>query len=91
MGWGNNMSYMYIVQFWEEFPASEYGGLFAVIADTEEECVDILLADNRWNADDDGKFADDYVAALQGKVKDSKCFPLHGGWHTHGVVDSITT
>jgi hypothetical protein len=85
------MSYMYIVQFWEEFPASEYGGLFAVIADTEEECVDILLADNRWHADDDGKFADDYVAALRGKVKDSKCFPLHGGWHTHGVVDSITT
>jgi len=85
------MSYMYIVQFWEEFPASEYGGLFAVIAGSEEECVDILLMECSWNMDEDGKFADDYVAALQRNVRDSKRFTLFGDGYTHKIVDSITT
>lgn len=36
--------YLFLVKWWEPFPRSEYGGLVAVIAHNETECVELLNA-----------------------------------------------
>ena len=35
-------SYMYIVQYWVPYPTTEYGGLLAVIAKSNEDCLEQL-------------------------------------------------
>jgi hypothetical protein len=34
---------IYIVSYWLPFPASEYGGVQVVIAENDEECVQVLI------------------------------------------------
>jgi hypothetical protein len=36
------MKYLYIVDHAISFPSSEYGGLYNVIAETNEECFDLI-------------------------------------------------
>ena len=38
--------FLYIVDHFEPFPRSEYGGLWNVIADNDEECFDLILEEN---------------------------------------------
>jgi hypothetical protein len=37
------MKMIYIVSYWLPFPASEYGGVQVVIAENDEECVQVLI------------------------------------------------
>jgi hypothetical protein len=37
------MKMIYIVRYWLPFPASEYGGVQVVIAENDEECVQVLI------------------------------------------------
>ena len=37
------MKYLYLVDYWVPFPASEYGGVLSVIAESDHECHDLLL------------------------------------------------
>lgn len=37
------MKHLYIVDYWVEFPSSEYGGVINVIAEDDNECHDLLL------------------------------------------------
>lgn len=37
------MKSIYTVDYWVEFPSSEYGGVITVIAKDDNECHDILL------------------------------------------------
>ena len=49
------MKTMYIVDYWLPFPSSEYGGVDIVIADNEDEAVELLAkAEKEWeyNAQD---------------------------------------
>jgi len=36
--------YIYIIDYWENSPASEYGGLVNVIASSDEEVLQLLIA-----------------------------------------------
>ena len=36
--------YLYIVEHYVPFPQSEYGGIWNVIADNDEECFDLITA-----------------------------------------------
>ena len=35
--------YMYLVDYFVDFPASEYGGLICVVAETADECYNIIV------------------------------------------------
>ena len=39
--------YFYLVEHFVPFPQSEYGGLWNVIADNENECFDLIVAQDR--------------------------------------------
>ena len=36
------MKYLYLVDYWVPFPSSEYGGIINVIAESDQECFDLL-------------------------------------------------
>jgi len=38
------MKKLYVVNYWVPFPASEYGGLVVVTAESDEQCYEILVA-----------------------------------------------
>ena len=44
------MKYLYIVDHAISFPCSEYGGLWNVIAENNDECFDLIS--NHWNIKD---------------------------------------
>lgn len=39
-------SYVYVVNFWVPFPASEYGGQIVLVARSDEEAVELLKQSN---------------------------------------------
>ena len=43
------MKFLYIVDHFVPFPQSEYGGIWNVIAGTEEECFDLIVAEDQDN------------------------------------------
>ena len=38
--------YLYVVDHYVPFPASEYGGIWNVIAENDEECFDLIAAED---------------------------------------------
>ena len=47
----SNDSYLYVLDYWVPFPASEYGGLITVIAKNDQEAFDILAAEEQLDPD----------------------------------------
>jgi hypothetical protein len=47
------MKIMYIVDYWEPFPRTEYGGLFAVVASDDNECFELLKSRCYYRSGDD--------------------------------------
>lgn len=43
----SNDSYLYVLDYWVPFPASEYGGLITLIAKNDQEAFDILADENQ--------------------------------------------
>ena len=42
--------YFYVIDHFVPFPSSEYGGLWNVIAEDNQECFDLIVEyDNNWN------------------------------------------
>lgn len=39
---GRDTKYLYLIQWWQPFPASEYGGILVVIASNDAECKRLL-------------------------------------------------
>lgn len=45
--------YIFLVPYWMPFPSSEYGGLQCVIAEDEDQALEILCSDvSEWGAED---------------------------------------
>ena len=74
------MKYLFVIDHFINFPLSEYGGLWNVIAENDEECFDLIVADDGdANSPDYGKLreninkADKYalVDELESKVVSS--------------------
>ena len=76
--------FLYIVQHYVPFPASEYGGLWNVIAQDDDECFDLIAAE------DNGNFYEKYYTDLRENILNSVTFALAEDVES-GVVESFTT
>ena len=76
--------FLYIVQHYVPFPASEYGGLWNVIAQDDDECFDLITAE------DNGNFYEKYYTDLRENILNSVTFALAEDVDS-GVVESFTT
>lgn len=58
------MKYLFIVDHFISFPQSEYGGMWNVVASTDEECFDLITeADDNFNISDYSKLRDNITKA----------------------------
>jgi hypothetical protein len=76
--------YLYIVDHFEPFPRSEYGGLWNVIANNDEECFDLI-------AEEDGGYGEQYYSNLRQNISNARVFTLSEDNNTSRVVESFTT
>ena len=76
--------FLYIVQHYVPFPASEYGGVWNVIAEDDDECFDLI------SAEDDGNFYEKYYSDLKENILNAVTFALAEDVES-GVVESFTT
>ena len=76
--------FLYIVQHYVPFPASEYGGLWNVIAEDDDECFDLITAE------DNGNFYEKYYTDLRENILNSVTFALAEDVDSE-VVESFTT
>lgn len=58
---------IYIGDYWVPFPSSEYGGTWVVMAENEEQAIDILEGTS---------YDDEYDDLIPGAVSAAKVFPL---------------
>ena len=76
--------FLYIVQHYVPFPSSEYGGVWNVIAEDDDECFDLI------SADDDGNFYEKYYSDLKENILNAPTFALAEDVES-SVVESFTT
>lgn len=76
------MKYLYLVNYNQPFPSSEYGGLIAVIAGDDNECHSILLDSDLWN--------EKYVSLIMQAVVKAQKYELSGD-HKSGIQEAFTT
>lgn len=80
------MKYFYLVDYWVPFPSSEYGGVVSVIAESDNECHDVLLEwRDEYENSHDGRIMEYVSKSLRFKL-DS----VHNDEESR-VVDSFTT
>lgn len=78
------MSYLFIVDHFVGFPSSEYGGLWTVIAQNEEECFDLISQYDEYS--DYSK----YFGKLRENIQNSRRFLLAEDLKSE-IVESFTT
>ena len=76
------MKYIYLVDYWVPFPASEYGGMISVIAESDEECHEILA--------EFPQFDDEYIANIMANVVKAPKFALAENEESR-VIDVFVT
>ena len=76
--------FLYIVQHYVPFPSSEYGGVWNVIAEDDDECFDLI------SAEDNGNFYEKYYTDLRENILNSQTFALAEDVDSV-VVESFTT
>jgi len=75
--------FLYIVDHFIPFPASEYGGVWNVIAESNEECFDLIT-------DSDNEQYPEYYSNLRKNINDARVYTLADDIQSH-VVESFTT
>jgi len=76
--------FLYIVSHYVPFPSSEYGGVWNVIAENDDECFDLI------SAEDDGNFYEKYYSDLKENILNSRTYALAEDVES-SVVESFTT
>ena len=77
--------YLYIVDHFCPFPTSEYGGLWNVIAENDEECFELIVKE-------DQEFNVTYYGNLRRNIVNSTTLPLSNDCELQSrVVESFTT
>lgn len=77
------MKFLYIVEHFCPFPRSEYGGIWNVIAENDEECYDLITEyDNEDNVE--------HYSNLRKKIQNARKFAL-AEEKVSIVVESFTT
>ncbi len=73
---------LYVGDYWVPFPSSEYGGMWVVIAENVEQCIDFLR----------GTGYDEYESDIRDAVAEAKCFELNPEReYEPGIVDTFFT
>ena len=78
------MKYLYIVDHAISFPSSEYGGLWNVIAENNEECFDLMS--NHWEYEG----YQEYFGKLRENILNAEKFALVENEESR-IVDAFTT
>lgn len=78
-----SQKYLYIVDHFVNFPSSEYGGIWNVIAEGDDECFDLI------KEHDDG-FNEDFYVNLREKVVNARTYALAEDVESV-VVEAFTT
>jgi hypothetical protein len=74
---------LYIVDHFVPFPSSEYGGVWNVIAEDDDECFDLIR-------DYDDGYNEEFYVNLRDRVVNSRNYPL-SSQEESCVVESFTT
>jgi len=77
------MKFLYLVDYWVPFPASEYGGVISVVAENDNECHDLLL---EWRGD----YESEYDNRIMERIVSADKFEL-AKEENSGIVNSFTT
>jgi|TARA_B100000035_G_scaffold101401_1_gene86007 hypothetical protein len=77
--------YLYIVEHYVPFPQSEYGGIWNVIADNDEECFDLITAA------DSSDFNVQYYGDLRENITSGQVYKLDEENVVSGIVEEFTT
>jgi hypothetical protein len=77
--------FLYIVDHYVPFPSSEYGGVWNVIAENDDECFDLITAE------DNGNFEEKHYSILRENILKSEYFELHSSDQESRVVMEFTT
>lgn len=83
--WSNlqrQMKYLYIVDYWVPFPASEGGGLINLIAESDTEAFELLANEK--------EFDDRYTDRIMNKVINAQKFALVDEYES-GILEAFTT
>lgn len=76
------MKYLYIVDYWVPFPASESGGLINLIAESDTEAFELL-----YNEED---FDQNYTDRIMERVVNSQKFALLDEYES-GILEAFVT
>lgn len=76
--------FLYIVDHYIPFPSSEYGGLWNVIAEDDDECFDLIAED------DSDNFYEKYYSNLRENILNARIYALAEDAES-GVIESFTT
>ena len=76
------MKNLYIVDHFCPFPQSEYGGIWNVIAESDEECYDLIVQD-------DEEFNVEYYSNLRENIMKARVLPLAEDKES-GIVEVFT-
>ena len=74
----------YIVDHYVPFPSSEYGGIWNVIAEDDDECFDLITGA------DDGDFNQKFYAHLRENILKSRTYALSEDLESK-IVEEFTT
>ena len=75
--------FFYIVDHFVPFPTSEYGGIWNVVAEHDDECFDLIV-------DEDGGFNEQYYNRLRENIMKAPTFQLAND-HQSEIVEEFTT
>ena len=76
--------FFYIVDHYVPFPSREYGGIWNVIAEDDDECFDLITGT------DDGDFNSKYYGNLRENILKSRTYALSENLESQ-VVEEFTT
>lgn len=77
-----NQKYLYLIDFNQPYPSSEYGGLVAVIASNDNECHELLLKEQLWY--------EKYTNLIMPAVVNAQKFALQDEYET-GILEAFIT
>lgn len=77
------MKHLFVVDHFVPFPSSEYGGIWNVIAEDEEECFDLI-------SDEDDSFNLQYYGKLRENIKKSSKYSLVNELESKIVTSFLT-
>ena len=80
-----SIKYLYIVNHYVPFPQSEYGGLWNVIAQDNDECFDLITSK------DQGDYNQQYYSQLRENIDNARGLALAKDPIESRVVEEFTT